>query len=258
MSCITLLSDFGRHDSSVAITRGVLLQHVTGVPIVDISHDATPYHAAEAAYLLASARASFPPGTVHLCLTDIFSERNARLVLAEHDGHYFLAPDNGLLPAALGTVPRAWLCLELPHDGYFADWLHAAGRTIQLLITEEGMPKDLPETALKPARTTGPQITDDGIECEVVHIDRYENVVTNMTRGLFDELRGGRRFRIRFMLVEEITELSTYYQDVREGFKLCRFNSTGHLEICINRGPAASLFGLRLGSRHNDIKIFFE
>ena len=105
-------------------------------------------------------------------------------------------------------------------------------------------------------------INGNVVECHVVHIDRFENVVTNMTRDLFEKIGAGRPFRIQFMRDEEIHYISNHYNDQREGEKLCRFNSTGYLEIAINRGKAASLFGLRLHQKqhliYNTIKIFFE
>ena len=96
------------------------------------------------------------------------------------------------------------------------------------------------------------------LECEVIHVDRYENVVLNVTKEQFESIGRGGPFRLQFMQVEEINEISDSYNDVRQGYKLCRFNSNDYLEICINRGKAASLFGLRLGSRNNNIKLLFE
>ncbi len=115
---------------------------------------------------------------------------------------------------------------------------------------------DLPPYQLKTIAENVPR--EGNPECEVIHIDRYENVVLNITKQQFEHMGNGRQFRLQFMRVEEINEISANYTDAREGFKLCRFNSNNYLEICINRGRAASLFGLRLGSRNNDIKIFFE
>ena len=100
------------------------------------------------------------------------------------------------------------------------------------------------------------------MECQVIHIDRYENVVINVTKQQFEDIGKGRNFRISFMRDEEITEISTHYHNVKPGEKLCRFNNNGYLEIAINRGQAASLFGLTLYREqhlfYNTIKIFFE
>jgi S-adenosylmethionine hydrolase len=106
------------------------------------------------------------------------------------------------------------------------------------------------------------KIEGNTVECHVIHIDRFENVVINLTRSQFDAIGTGRPFKIQFMRDEEINELNGHYSNVKEGEKLCRFNSAGYLEIAINRGKAASLFGLRLYREqhlmYNTIKIFFE
>jgi S-adenosylmethionine hydrolase len=258
MPCITLLSDFGLQDAPAAMARGVLLQY-TSLPVIDISHDVKPYYMPQAAYLLGTAYSSFERGTVHLALFDMFAGGSPRLVLCAHEDQYFIAPDNGLITMALGTDPDAWMVLEPEQQHTFKDWLHAAGRTIAALQTGTPAALGLAPTALKKAKTLpAPVIDGNTIACDVLHIDYYDNVVLNLTRELFMHTAAGRPFVLRFMMGEEIGELSQNYHDVREGLKLCRFNSHGYLEICINRGKAASLFGLRLGSRHNDIKIVFE
>lgn len=260
MPHITLLSDFGLRDASVAIAKGILMQQAPGAVITDISHEVKPFYTAQAAYLLGAAYGSFPQGTVHIALFDLFSDAGPRLVLSQHRGHYFLTPDNGLLPLALGTLPeRSWLCMQLLPGQTMSHWLSAAGSTATLLDTQTPEVIGLQEftlSKLPPKPHTG---MAHELEGEVIHIDHYENVVMSITKEQFDEAANGRRFRIFFSQdEEEVEELSSSYNDVREGYKLCRFNSNGYLELCINRGKAASLFGLRIGSRHNGIKITFE
>jgi S-adenosylmethionine hydrolase len=254
MACITLLSDFGLHDPSVAVARGILMQYSSLVPI-DISHEIKPFYLPQAAYLLASSYHNFPKGTVHLLLFDLFSSASPRLILSEYKGHFFLSPDNGLLPMALGQEPaNSWLCLELGQQESFIDWLHGAGTLISQIQSGASF-DDKPLHRLIQTTNTVPVYAHGIIDCEVVHVDNYENVVLNITRQQYDSLAGAKPFRLQFMQVEEINELSAQYSDVREGYKLCRFNSSGHLEIGINRGKAASLFGFQTGSKHNDIKI---
>jgi S-adenosylmethionine hydrolase len=254
VSCITLLSDFGLRDASAAIARGILMQH-TNLPIVDISHEITPFLASQAAYLLGSSYKAFPPGTVHLVLFDVFSNPDMALILSEHNGHYFLAPDSGIVAAALDASPASWSCI-LNGKETFDGWLNAAAGVIGSLQESPAAALNLPPHTL--LYTPAIPLLSDSVECDIIHIDQFENVVLSIKRSQFESRRGGRNFRLQFVVVEEIEELSNSYSDVREGFKLCRFNSSGHLEICINRGRAASLFGLRLGSKHNNIKILFE
>ena len=260
MSCITLLSDLSLQDASVAIAKGILMQYVPDTPLIDISHEVTPFNVRQAAYLLASVYKNFPVGSVHLALCDIFSEKNPRLAICALNGCYFLAPDNGILPLALGSDLPAWESAELVPGATYTDWLHTAGKIISEL-QQQKKPSDLKVNPIPLKHiigsTTGIE-NKDLVNCEVMHIDQYENVVINITKQQFENLANGRNFWLHFMLVEEINELSSSYNDVRPGFKLCRFNSSGYMEICVNRGKAASLFGIRLGGKYNDIKINFE
>ena len=259
MSFITLLSDFGLQDPSVAVVKGTLMAYTTA-SLIDISHDIKPFNISQAAYLLSASFKNFPAGTCHILLFDLFSNATPRLLLSSHNGHYFLSPDNGLLPMALGALPQStWLCYELTGSANsFIDWLHAAGNIIHQLKTKNANELALPEYTLL---NTNPSNQDPSLaetQYDILHIDHYENVVVNITRPQFQNLVKDRPFQVKFMHVEEISEISDSYNSVREGYKLCRFNSNNYLEICINRGKAASLFGLRLGSKNNNIKIAIE
>lgn len=258
------MSDFGLQDASVASAKGILMQYVPEIPIIDISHQIEPYHLQQAAYILASAYNNFPPGTCHLLLFDVYAEKDPSLLLCEKDGHYFLAPDNGILALAFNSeIEHVWNCFKLSKDHHFKDLLHRAGETIKALQGKSPAALKLPVCELKNAPMHWRAKVEEGaVECHVIHIDRFENVVINMRREQFESVGQGRPFRIQFMRDEEIHELNTHYGNVKEGEKLCRFNSTGYMEIAINRGKAASLFGLRLHREqhlmYNTIKIFFE
>ena len=264
MSCITLLSDFGLMDASAASAKGILMQYTPQLPIVDVSHSIEPFHLQQAAYILASAYRNFSKRTCHVILFDVFSDKEPQLLLCEKDGHYFLAPDNGILALAFNSAcDNVWNCMTLEREHIFKDWLHRTGEIIKHLQTETPDSLNLEAVEIKNAPQHW-QLKVEGstVECHVIHIDRFENVVVNITRQQFEEVGKGRPFRIQFMRDEEINYLSNHYSEEREGEKLCRFNSTGYLEIAINRGKAASLFGLRLYQKqhlmYNTIKIFFE
>jgi S-adenosyl-L-methionine hydrolase (adenosine-forming) len=264
MGCITLLSDFGLQDASVASAKGILMQYVSDLTIVDISHSIEPYHVQQAAYILASAYDNFPVGTCHVVLFDVFAEKEPVFLLCEKDGHYFLAPDNGILslivtPDAIEEVQ----CFELAANYKFSELLHVAGATIAALQKKTAVELELTPHVINNAPVNWLSKTEGNtVECHVIHIDRFENVVINITRSEFDAIGMGRPFKIQFMRDEEINELNSHYSSVKEGEKLCRFNSAGYMEIAINRGKAASLFGLRLHREqhlmYNTIKIFFE
>ena len=90
-----------------------------------------------------------------------------------------------------------------------------------------------------------PLLDKDWIEGQIIFIDNFENVIVNITIGQFEEQRKGRSFRIVFKRDEVIDRISESYADVKEGEKLALFNSAGYLEIAINKGNAAGLFGLK-------------
>jgi S-adenosylmethionine hydrolase len=89
----------------------------------------------------------------------------------------------------------------------------------------------------------------------VVYVDRFGNVIINITKERFEKLRAGRDFVINFKKNDEFREISNTYSDVQEGEKLCLFNSSGYLEIAINKGNAGELLGLQTDDM---IQIEFE
>src|SRR3569623_993574 len=104
---ITLLTDFGTSDHYVAAMKGVILGICPQAELIDITHDITPYAIAEGAYTLAQAWRCFPRGTTHLAVVDPGVGTERRAILAEEDGHRFVAPDNGLLSFILAAHPAA-------------------------------------------------------------------------------------------------------------------------------------------------------
>ncbi|HXO84503.1 MAG TPA: SAM-dependent chlorinase/fluorinase, partial [Gemmatimonadales bacterium] len=103
---ITLLTDFGTVDSYVAELKAVLLSRAPSVTLVDITHQVAPGDIRAGQYLLGRTWAHFPAGTVHLAIVDPGVGTARRALAAEHGGHRFVAPDNGLLSF-------------LPQDGHF-------------------------------------------------------------------------------------------------------------------------------------------
>lgn len=257
MALTTLFSDFGLRDASVAIAKGILMQYTLPGKIVDITHEVQPFNTKQAAYLFGTAYRNFAHGTCHLLMFDIYAAKQPKLILAHYKQHYFLTPDNELLIQAIKDhITDAWLVLQMEERHSFHDWLHAAGRTISAL--EKNTPEQL---ALQPysglVYTQEKSTLPYNRQHDVVHVDEFENVVVDLTRQQYDELQNGRQFRIQFTKMESIDEIRENYSDVREGTKLCRFNSNGYLEICVNHGKAASLFGLKPGGKNNNILISF-
>jgi S-adenosylmethionine hydrolase len=103
----------------------------------------------------------------------------------------------------------------------------------------------LPDVSYIEKNPLRPMFSDDWIEGQIIFIDNFENVIVNITRAQFEQQRKGRHFKIVFKRDEVIESISESYADVAEGEKLALFNSAGYLEIAINKGNAAGLFGLK-------------
>ncbi len=231
----------------MAIAKGIILQHVPEAGFLDISHQVQSFDLQHSAYLLASAFPHFPAGTCHVVLTNATNQAHARLLLCVRGGQYLLVPDNGVLTLAFGEEPGPlWECHDFENVAAFAEWMHEVG--VALAKIKEAASGKLPfrkATLTTVARRVKPVVLTNALECQVLHIDQYDNVVTNLTREEFEAFAAGRSFRIDFSPREFVSQLCTGYHQVGEGEKLCRFNEAGYFEVCINKGKAASLLGLR-------------
>ena len=263
MGAIALLSDLGNNDTGVARAKGILLQQLPGMPLIDVTHNLYPYYIQQAAYQLASSVNALPADSFHVLLFDIYYDRESKLVLADLNGKKILAPDNGVLPLAFpGEDIPSWLCFSMNDTGNLADWVHAiAGVITQLQTKTAGEAGYTPCSITKAPGQFVPFTTANAIEGHVIHIDNFGNVVLNITKKEFEQASGGRKFSINFIR-ENVTAISNNYNSVNTFEKLCRFNSSGYLEIAINKGNAAELFGLKMKRpgqlMYTTIKIDFE
>ena len=248
MSIITLTSDIGLQDYLVGAMKGQLSQDCPDIQIMDITHQISPFNLPQATYICKGAFAHFKPGTFHIVLINLFDRKADYVLLAEHNGQFIACADNGLitmiaegLPAAVVKLP---LDTDLPKDTFtivrrFAQAFNELQQGKKLSQLGEPALEYVIKNNLQPM--TG----RDYIDGQIIHIDNFENVVVNITRKQFEEHRQGRNFSIFFRRDEVITQLSESYADVPEGHKLAMFNAAGYLEIAINKGNAAGLFGLQ-------------
>lgn len=263
MGCITLLTDFGREDAALAAVEGTLYSHFPDERVIDIAHDIQPFHLQQAAYLLAASHQHFPDKTIHIVLFDLFYATKPVITLIEHNDHFFIAPDNGIVPLTFRKdIKNARLCFTMTEEHTTKDWVNAVIDVVKSIQSGDWSSKYNEYTLQNTPLYFKPKISNNVLECQVIYIDRFENVVLNITRDEFEDFRSGRNFSINFMRDEVINTVSKHYNSVKEGQKLCRFNDAGYLEIAINRGEAAGLFGFRVARDnqyiYNTIKIEFE
>jgi S-adenosylmethionine hydrolase len=269
MPLLSLTSDIGSPDYLVGAIKAQLLQINPEFQIVDISHNIPPFNYPQAAYVCRSAIKNFPDFSYHLILVNLFDKNPEQLLLAFHQNQYMLCADNGLLSMILEEKPD--MVIGIPLEKMAAKntiyLTSVMGKVINQIVTGESVKNiGIPDVKYIEKRHLRPTLDNNIIEGQIIFIDSFENIIVNITREQFEEQRKGRNFRIVFKRDEEIHRISESYADVGEGEKLAFFNSAGYLEIAINKGNAAGLFGLKGYSEklrqgqlsYQTIKIFFE
>jgi S-adenosyl-L-methionine hydrolase (adenosine-forming) len=248
MPLITLTSDIGQHDFIVGAIKGQLYQHNTNTSVVDITHLLSAYNFPQAAYVCRNAIQHFPPGTFHIILLNVFDEKPEHLIMAYHNGQYICCADNGLLTMILEELPQK--VVGLPIDKTHQKSILYFGSIISKAIAqiEDGKPIEQvgdADVSIQVKNALRPMLGPNWIEGQIIFIDGFENVIVNITKDDFEAQRKGRSFKIVFKRDEVIEKISDCYADVNEGEKLAMFNAAGYLEIAINKGNAAGLFGLQ-------------
>ncbi len=273
MPLITLTSDIGKQDYLSGAVKGVLMNTDPGFNLVDITHELMPFNDPQTAYVIRNAVKQFPPGTFHILLVNLFQYEPDHLLLVQHNDQYLLLADNGLITMILEEAPQEVVAISLDKSKprNTLHYTEVMGKAIFAI----GAGKKLNEigdasVSIQVRNPLRPLTTNQYIEGQIIFIDHFENVIVNITREDFESQRKGRRFKIVFKRDEVIDRISETYADVNEGEKLALFNSAGYLEIAINKGNAAGLFGLQGFNEKNisqytqsrlfyqTVRVFFE
>ncbi len=248
MNIVTLATDFGQKDWYAGALKGALLQAAPDAHLVDISHQIAPFDIVQGALVLQHTWHEFPVGTLHCVAVNCAYDAAPQFVLVAHAGHFFMAPNNGILSLFLGELPieQARLLESANCEQHFAVKTVYAQALAQWLAdnTWETIGSAMTEPLLQRIGLR-PVINAQQIRGTVVHVDQFDNVVLNIERAVFDQAGKGRAFELYFRKNDPITALSNNYSDVPMGEPLCLFNHAGLLEIAVNFGRAATLLGLK-------------
>lgn len=266
MALLTLTSDIGEQDYLAGAVKAVLLRQDPSFQLLDITHHLSPFNDPQAAYIIRSATRQFPVGTFHILLVNLFQYKPDHLLMVKHNGQYYGLADNGLITMILEETPEE--VVALPMDKSIARNTLACAEVFGRAIKEiaEGKPlKELGDASvsIQVRNPVRPISNTQYVEGQIISIDHFENVIVNITHEEFEAERKGRRFKIVFKRDEVIDRISETYADVPEGEKLALFNSAGYLEIAINKGNAAGLFGLlgfseKSTSQYTQSRLFYQ
>jgi len=247
MALITLTSDIGRQDFLTGAVKGQLLQINPEFNIVDVSHELSPFNYPQAAYVCRNAIRNFPPGTFHIVMVNLFDKNQDHLLLIQHNDQYIGCADNGLITMILEETPEKIVALpwDKSKQKNTLNCVKVFAKAYQNILDGKKMEEcGDPGISIEVKNPLRALRGEKYIEGQIIFIDNFENVIINITKDEFEEQRRGRSFKIVFKRDEIIEKISETYADVHESEKLALFNSANYLEIAINKGNAAGLFGL--------------
>jgi S-adenosylmethionine hydrolase len=260
---ITLTTDFGHADHFVGAMKGVILSIAPRARIIEITHEISPYAISEAAFVIAQAWRCFLKGTIHVVVVDPGVGSARRPILAAAGGHYFIAPDNGVLT----------MIYDAPAAGQIKIREISNARLMSKHVSRTFHGRDVfaPAAAhlasgVPPARFG--KLIEDPVRCpsltpvqrsrqvwtgSILKVDRFGNLITNLHADEFPdvktrpaELRIGRA-RVR--------RLALAYSEAEIGELFVIVGSSGYLEVAANQASAAKALGCRAGARV-ELEIF--
>jgi S-adenosylmethionine hydrolase len=253
---ITLTTDFGLKDPYAAEMKATILGICPNAAIVDITHEIEKFSIRMGAYVLASAVPYFPKGTIHVAVVDPGVGTRRRPILIQTQQGFFIGPDNGLLILAAEhqgitgtrkiTNPRLMLPrvsstfhgrdVFAPAAAHLANGVHP---------TEFGSEI---RDAVEPEFT---KVTrrKDVLVGEVLHVDNFGNIITNISEKEIAQLRTKDVVSVKLPNQKLKLKLRKAYGEVKPQEPLALIGSHNYLEIAINQGNAAAEFETKPGNK---------
>jgi hypothetical protein len=255
---ITLLTDFGLSDYFVPAVKGVILTINPEVPIIDITHDVAAHDIQSAAFTLGACYHNFSSGTVHVVVVDPGVGSARRAIVAEAGGYLFVGPDNGVFSFVYARESNLRV-FQITNERYFRHPVSAtfhgrdvfapiaahiaSGTTLEELGVEI---EDYVRFEIPRPRLVEPQGL---IEGRIIHIDRFGNLITNLTEAELKpyEIAPSTKIHIGGF---ELSRFNAYFAEAETTDRDDLFaypGSAGFWEIALWRRSAAEFINARCG-----------
>jgi S-adenosylmethionine hydrolase len=252
-SIITLLTDFGTKDHYVASMKGVILKINPQCTLVDITHHVNPHDIREGAFILANTYSHFPIGTIHLSVVDPGVGGKRKPILLVTQNYFFVGPDNGLF-TLVAQREKVKQVVVLTQKKYFLpkvsktfhgrDLFAPVAAHLSLGIKPTALGYEI--NSLEKTGFQKPIVREGKLLGEILHIDTFGNLVSNIDKEKFSRfirgcpfvLRGGRK---------TIHSLKNGYWEGKKGELIALLGSSGLLEISVIEGNAQKELKVKRG-----------
>ena len=250
---ITLLTDFGTKDHYVASMKGVILSINPRCILIDITHQVSPHDIPEGAFILANAYSYFPKGTIHLSVVDPGVGGIRKPLLLVTQNYCFVGPDNGLFTMVTQKESVEQI-IALDKQKYHLSKVSTTfhGRDIFAPIAAHLSLGIKPNAlghkvdSLGWLGLEGPLIKKGRLLGEILHVDTFGNLISNIDEGKLSRFIRGRPFVIRAG-GKNIHDLKKGYWEGKKGELIALLGSSGFLEISIREGSARKALKAKRG-----------
>jgi len=251
---ITLTTDFGLQDYYVSAMKGVILHETPNARLVDISHEIPSQDIMAGSWVLKNSAMLFPPGTVHLVVVDPGVGTSRKPLALKIGDQFFVGPDNGIF--SLLTEERDFKAVELTNPSYWrtdrSNTFHGrdvfAPAAAHLCNGTELSQMGDPVEDLQTYHWAVPIADTDGIEGWVIHIDKFGNLITNISQSLIEDVIGSDDLKI-YVGNTILDTIENMFAAVPEGEPVAYIGSSGMLEVAINQGNAAKMLSVQKGAQ---------
>jgi len=249
-STISLLTDFGLQDTYVGVMHGVIAGIAPGARVIDLSHEVPPQDVHAAAFYWEQALPYFPEGCVHLAVVDPGVGTQRRIVFARRARDVLIAPDNGLLAPFVGDAElfefTAWERALPDRSTTFhgRDVFSPLAAHLAAGVPLEDLGRPLERSELVPLERREPrEVAPSEWLGEVVHVDRFGNLVTNLPSSLGPVVS----LQVEGRTIPGPAEVA--YGSQPAGSTMVIAGSSDVLEVSINRGDASRVLGVQRGAK---------
>ncbi|QSR87060.1 SAM-dependent chlorinase/fluorinase [Candidatus Methylacidiphilum infernorum] len=256
---IGLITDFSSKDPYVAQMKGVIFSLDPDARVIDLNHEIDPFNLTEAAFIVDQSSREFPPGSIFIAVIDPGVGTDRKAILWESKAHkFYIGPDNGIFSLVMDREgitnvwildkPEMWKSKEPSSTFHGRDVFSP----IAAFLSKGGKPQNVGSKISKDnlhfLSFSPASIIGQNISAQVLYVDHYGNIITNIPWGLAPWIKEGNLVRVQIGKITLAAPCVRTYSELPLGKIGVLYNSSGYLEIASNQGSAAKLFKVQSGA----------
>ena len=248
MPIITLTSDWQSDSIYLIAIKAKILSSSPDINIVDLSHNIATFNIGQAAFVVKNSYKNFPKNTIHIIAVKSEAAAEQKYLIVKYKDQYFISNDNGIFGLIFDEPAQKIVQIDKIIEETTFPTLDIFTKTACKIASDnkiEEIGTVISEFNIQfPFR---PTTEADSIQGKVIYIDTYKNVITNISKELFERTGKNRKFVITIKASRnKIKKINKNYYETESGEILAVFNSLGLLEIAMYNGKIAELLSLNL------------